>query len=244
MLHARIAQLADVDHLAHAAPPFWAVAAAATPSAPPALRSGLWDLFRQSLDVFTIALLLGSLFAVAVIVRCATDIRASKIAPPRTTAELEKIAAAGRFKELRSFAHSERGMLAAAVAAGLAETGRGRDAMLDAAEASAASASSRHLRKVELLGLIGNIAPLVGLAGTVWGMVLAFQSLGATEGQAGPAELSVGISKALFHTLLGLVLAIPCLLVTGIYRAAVERLCGGASEAALRLVDRAADAEA
>jgi len=72
----------------------------------------------------------------------------------------------------------------------------------------------------------------------VWGMILAFTSLGVTEGQAGPAELSVGISKALFHTLLGLVLAIPCLLVAGVYRSAVERLCGRAIAESARLVER------
>ena len=58
-----------------------------------------------------------------------------------------------------------------------------------------------------------------------WGMIIAFTSLGAADGQAGPADLSLGISKALFHTLLGLVLAIPCLLTFGIYRGIVDRIC-------------------
>ena len=64
-----------------------------------------------------------------------------------------------------------------------------------------------------------------GLAGTVWGMILAFTSLGESGGQAGPSDLSLGISKALFHTLLGLTLAIPCLFVFGFYRSIVDRIC-------------------
>src|SRR5205823_56713 len=58
-----------------------------------------------------------------------------------------------------------------------------------------------------------------------WGMILAFTSLGESGGQAGPSDLSMGISKALFHTLLGLTLAIPCLLVFGFYRSIVDRIC-------------------
>jgi biopolymer transport protein ExbB len=95
----------------------------------------------------------------------------------------------------------------------------------DAAELAASEESARWFRKIDLLNVIGNLGPLVGLAGTVWGMILAFTSLGASDGQARPADLSLGISKALFHTLLGLVLAIPCLLAYGIYRGMVDRLC-------------------
>ena len=66
---------------------------------------------------------------------------------------------------------------------------------------------------------------VIGLAGTVWGMILAFTSLGEAGGQTQAANLSLGISKALFHTLLGLCLAIPCLFVFGLYRSIVDRIC-------------------
>jgi biopolymer transport protein ExbB/TolQ len=97
--------------------------------------------------------------------------------------------------------------------------------MREAAELSASEESARWFRKIDLLNVIGNLGPLVGLAGTVWGMILAFTSLGDSGGNAGPAQLSLGISKALFHTLLGLCVAIPCLAAYGVYRGIVDRLC-------------------
>jgi biopolymer transport protein ExbB len=95
------------------------------------------------------------------------------------------------------------------------------------------------MRRIEPLNVIGNLAPLVGLAGTVWGMILAFTALGEAAGSARPAILSLGISKALFHTLLGLMLAIPCLLVFGLYRAVVDRMTAKAMAVTSELLERA-----
>ncbi|HRJ50737.1 MAG TPA: MotA/TolQ/ExbB proton channel family protein, partial [Phycisphaerales bacterium] len=91
------------------------------------------------------------------------------------------------------------------------------------------------------LNVIGNLGPLVGLAGTVWGMILAFTSLGDSGGQAGPSDLSLGISKALFHTLLGLCLAIPCLFVFGLYRSIVDRICTRGTVLCGRVVEQLPD---
>jgi biopolymer transport protein ExbB len=206
---------------------------------PPATeRIELWGLFQQSFDIFTIAILLGSFVAVAVIVRCTLDIREKKILPQRTLNEIDAMLDAGRPREVSAFVDKEEDFVSVVVRTAMRDAKRGRDAMIDAGEIAASVETSRYLRKIELLSLIGNIAPLIGLAGTVWGMILAFTSLGATEGQAGPAELSIGISKALFHTLLGLSLAIPCLVVAGVYRSIVERLCGRAIAESARLVER------
>ena len=110
--------------------------------------------------------------------------------------------------------------------------------MDDAAELSASQETASWFRRAEPLSLIGNLGPLVGLAGTVWGMILAFTSLGETGGQSGPAELSEGISKALFHTLLGLMLAIPCLLAFGYFRSKIDRICTNAITQTALMVGR------
>jgi biopolymer transport protein ExbB len=109
--------------------------------------------------------------------------------------------------------------------------------MREAAELAASEESASWFRKIDLLNVIGNLGPLVGLAGTVWGMILAFTSLGETGGQAGPAQLSLGISKALFHTLLGLCLAIPCLFAYGMLRNKLDKLCTRAIVVASEIVE-------
>jgi biopolymer transport protein ExbB len=196
----------------------------------------LWDLFIQSFDVFTVALLAGSLYATGAIVRAALDIREKNVFDATAADRARSLAERGLWGELRNLVRDDEGFLGAVLGAALGAAHRGRGEMHDAAEIAASEQTSGWFRRIEPLSLVGNLGPLVGLAGTVWGMILAFTSLGATAGQAGPAELSEGISKALFHTLLGLCLAIPCLLVFGAYRAKIDRLCTRAIAESARIV--------
>lgn len=188
---------------------------------------GLWGLFVQSFDVFTVLLLAGSVVAVTIIVRCLLDVREAKILPEASINRLQDLARANREEDLRAFARSDESFPARVLREVLDRplARRDRESMRETAEIAAGEESARWFRAIEPLSVIGNMGPLVGLAGTVWGMILAFTSLGDSGGQAGPTDLSLGISKALFHTLLGLTLAIPCLLVYGLYRSIVDRIC-------------------
>ena len=217
------------------------VALDATPVAPVIAQSGggdLWRLFAQSFDVFTIVLLIGSMSAVGVIVRCAIDIRRAAIFPDEPASRASTLVEQGRWGELREFVRTQGGYLGSVLGVALREAHLGRSVMDDAAELAASRETASWFRRAEPLSLIGNMGPLVGLAGTVWGMILAFTSLGETGGQAGPTELSEGISKALFHTLLGLVLAVPCLLAFGYFRSKIDAICTDAIARTAQMVGR------
>jgi biopolymer transport protein ExbB len=185
----------------------------------------LWWLFRQSFDLFTILLVIGSVVGLAWVFRAILEIRASTIVPERTAKVLAEMSEAGRWEELRGFVASDPSMPSVIVRAALSRRDMGKGAMRELAELTASEEASAWFRRIEMLNVIGNLGPLIGLAGTVWGMILAFTTLGESGGQAGPTDLSLGISKALFHTLLGLCLAIPCLLAYGIYRGIIDRHC-------------------
>ena len=185
---------------------------------------GLWPLFLQSFDLFTVLLLIGSLTSVTLIVICLIEVREGAILPPKVAGRMTDLARGGRFEDLRDAARDDDSFLARIVRPAIVRIHAPRAAIREAADLAASEESARWFRKIDLLNVIGNLGPLVGLAGTVWGMILAFTSLGASGGQAGPAELSVGISKALFHTLFGLCLAIPCLAVYGVYRGKIDRM--------------------
>jgi len=197
----------------------------------------MWTLFRQSFDIFTVVLIIGSVAAVALIVRNILEIRTGVIMPKKRTGRLADLVEHGRIDDARTFVKRDDSFVGSVIRAAMRESGRGRAAMREAAELAASDQSAKWFRKIELLNIIGNLGPLVGLAGTVWGMIIAFTSLGMAGGQAGPTDLSLGISKALFHTLLGLVLAIPCLLTFGIYRGIVDRICTRAMVESARLVE-------
>ncbi len=213
----------------------------ATQAPPPTVAAddslGIWSLFRQSFDLFTIVLIAGSIAAMASIIRNIIEIRQSNIMPPKRTRRLIELVEHARFEDAWQLVRRDESFVGSVVRAAMRESGRGRGAMREASELAASDQSAKWFRKIELLNVIGNLGPLVGLAGTVWGMIIAFSSLGAAQGQAGPEDLSLGISKALFHTLLGLCLAIPCLLVFGLYRGVVDRICTRAMVESARLVE-------
>lgn len=186
---------------------------------------GLWSLFKQSFDVFSVLLLAGSLVGITAVFLCILDVRARNIVPGAIVGRLQDLSRAGRWEDLEATVREDDSFVSRVLRPAVALAGSDRTAIRDAAELAASEESARWFRKIDLLNVIGNLGPLVGLAGTVWGMILAFTSLGATGGQAQAAELSLGISKALFHTLLGLCLAIPCLLFFGLYRGIVDKLC-------------------
>ncbi|MBX3377130.1 MAG: MotA/TolQ/ExbB proton channel family protein [Phycisphaeraceae bacterium] len=199
--------------------------------------TGIWPLFVQSFDFFTILLLAGSVAAGAYIFRAMVEVRPGAILPPDRTRAIQDMVKQGRFAELRGYVEKDGSFLSRVLAAAFAQ-GSSRDSMREGAEMAASEQVAGWFRRIEPLNVIGNLGPLVGLAGTVWGMILAFTTLGQAGGQAGPSDLSLGISKALFHTLLGLCLAIPCLLVFGFYRSIVDRHCTRAMVMAADLVEK------
>ena len=85
--------------------------------------------------------------------------------------------------------------------------------MKEAMETAVGEQTAEQFRKIEYLNIIGNLGPLLGLLGTVLGMIYAFSKVSETGGQANVADLSLGISKALAHTFLGLMLAVAAAMV-------------------------------
>ena len=87
----------------------------------------------------------------------------------------------------------------------------------------------RLLRKIEWVNLIGNVSPMVGLFGTVFGMIKLFNAIVLAGGQPQPAQLAEGISVALVTTFWGLFIAIPALAIHGVFQNRVETLLSDAT---------------
>ena len=92
------------------------------------------------------------------------------------------------------------------------------------------------LRRIEWLSLIGNVSPMVGLFGTVFGMIKLFNAIVTAGGQPQPAQLAEGISIALVTTFWGLFIAIPALAIHGIFRNRIETLASEAVEEAEKVM--------
>lgn len=85
-------------------------------------------------------------------------------------------------------------------------------------------------RRTEVLNVIGAIAPMLGLTGTVLGMIEAFNTIAAKEGMARPQELAGGIGQALITTLLGLLVAIPSMVAFSYFRNKIDSIVAEAGK--------------
>ena len=91
-------------------------------------------------------------------------------------------------------------------------------------------------RRTEVLNVIGAIAPMLGLTGTVLGMIEAFSTIASLEGMARPQELAGGIGQALITTLLGLVVAIPTMVAFSYFRNKIDSLVAEAGKRVERVM--------
>ena len=143
--------------------------------------------------------------------------------PEGTTQRIREMIEARQFRELVEFTENDPSFISRALNPAL-KRAPSFSSMKEAMETAIGEQTAEQFRKIEYLNIIGNLGPLLGLLGTVLGMIEAFQAVAATKGQADVGALSQGISTALTHTFLGLFLAVPCLAAFGVLRTIVDRL--------------------
>jgi biopolymer transport protein ExbB len=149
--------------------------------------------------------------------------RRSVFMPDATTDQIREMINQRKFKELLEFTRDEPSYISKVIHPAL-NRAPAFNAMKEAMETAIGEQTADKFRAIEYLNIIGNLGPLLGLLGTVMGMIYAFTAMNKAGGEANPAQLADGISKALCHTFLGLALAVPCLASFGILRTMVDRL--------------------
>jgi len=138
-------------------------------------------------------------------------IRAKRIIPDRLTGGVRSALDARNVPGALELCGTEPGALSNILAAGFMNAADGAEAAQDAICAAADLESEKLLQRVNYLNVVGNLAPMLGLLGTVQGMIMAFATLGTEAGAAKNAMLATNISQALYTTAAGLVIAVPAL---------------------------------
>lgn len=151
--------------------------------------------------------------------------RRNQVIPEETRDEIEALLAEKKYREAIEFAQEEESYLGVVASAALNEAANGYSAMERAVEEAGDATAVKMLRPIEYLNVLGNISPMIGLFGTVFGMIVAFQKLVEGGGGADPVELAGGISTALVTTFWGLVVAIPALTAYSLIRNKVDAHC-------------------
>lgn len=184
-----------------------------------------------------IPLLFASIIALALIIERGISLRRSIIVPAglleKVLGDLRK---SGPSEELaaRLQAHSPLGQV---LAAGIRHVRASREVMKEAIEEAGRSVAHDLERFLTTLGTIATISPLMGLFGTVVGMIELFGAQGPSGVGADPQQLAHGISVALYNTGFGLMIAIPSLIAHRHYRAQVDSLVVDMEQQAVRLVE-------
>ena len=180
-------------------------------------------------------LLLASIVAVALIIERLVALRHSKVVPPgllqRVVTEFRKNGASVEMIANLE-AHSPLGRV---LGAGLRNVGSSREIMKEAIEEAGSVVSHDLERYLTTLGTIASISPLMGLFGTVVGMIEIFAS--QTPGGGNPVQLAHGISVALYNTGFGLLIAIPSMIFWRHFRALVDGFVIEMQRQAVRMVE-------
>jgi len=187
-----------------------------------------WDILFAGGPVGAVIMLL-SIAAVALVIEHVVTIRANVLMPPRLGEEVRGFLDAGDLAQAEQRCRQEPSFLAFVLGAGMAEVDGGWPAVEKAMEDAVAEQSARLFRKIEYLSVIGNIAPMLGLLGTVIGMIFAFREVADTQGAARAADLAEGIYLALVTTVEGLIVAIPALAAFAVFRNRVDQLVAEAA---------------
>jgi len=164
-----------------------------------------------------------SLVMLALVFEHLLTIRRTTLIPDGMAEDIQKLIQHGQLKLAEERCRASPSLLGHLLGAALPEVDLGYSAVEKAMEDAAAQQSARLMRKIEYLSIISTVAPMLGLMGTVWGMILAFMEF---ERKANPqvSELAPGIYKALVTTLFGLIVAIPALTAYGFFRNRIDEL--------------------
>jgi biopolymer transport protein ExbB len=180
-------------------------------------------------------LIICSLVAVTLIVERAIYLRGKNVNPPGLLDEVVKELKQRGVSPAMLDRLSAGSPLGKVFAAGLKNIKSPPQVMKEAIEETGRAASHEMERFLTTLGTIASISPLLGLFGTLVGMIEIFGSQNA--GGAAPAELAHGISVALYNTAFGLIVAVPSMIAYRHFRAQVDSLTIEMEQQAIKLVE-------
>ncbi len=168
-------------------------------------------------------ILVFSVIMVALVIDYIINIRRSTLMPPGLAEEIHRCLAEKKYEDGKQYCRKHPSFLSRVLYAGLDEAGLNYGVIEKAMEDASAEQSARLFRRVEYLSVISTLAPMLGLMGTVWGMILAFLEF---EQKANPqvSELAPGIYRALVTTLFGLGVAIPSMAAFAFFRNRIDEL--------------------
>lgn len=195
----------------------------------------MWEIVRAGGPLMW-PIILCSVIALGIVVERMWTLQAPRVMPPGLLQKVWQLVEAGQVTDKVIAALEQNSPLGRVLAAGLASRHRPRAVMMERLEDTGRHVVHELERFLNTLGTIAAVSPLLGLLGTVTGIIKAFNAI--TVGAMGdPRALSGGISEALITTAAGLVVAIPSLIAYRYLRGRVDRIVIDMEKSAIALAD-------
>ena len=190
----------------------------------------------QSGGVLIIPILFCSIVAMGIIGERFWTLRKKKILPPEMVTQVWSLAKANKL-DVKTLKHlKDSSPLGTILATGLMSRSLGREVMKESIAESGRQVTHRLERFLNTLGTIATITPLLGLLGTVIGMIKVFAAI-VSHGVGDPTILAGGISEALITTAAGLTVAIPCVIFHRYFDGLVDEYVLNMEEESLKLIE-------
>jgi biopolymer transport protein ExbB len=173
---------------------------------------------------FGLVLLCVSIGMVALVVLLAMELRMGAAIPPGFVEDFTDTVNKRRFKEAYDMARDDGSFLARVLTTGMSRLQYGIEDARESAFAMVESIKAGKEQLIAYLATIGTLGPMLGLVGTVWGMIGAFRTLGAPGTTPDPAKLAENIAHALSVTLLGIGLSVPAIFCHAFFRNRLIRI--------------------
>jgi biopolymer transport protein ExbB len=183
----------------------------------------LWELFQATGVVGWLIVIL-SIIGTALSIDHGLHLRESTLLPPYLVQEIDQLIEEEDYEGAASLCEKNDSYFAKILLAGFQSVGLGgTDQVIAAMEQTASEETFKLNAKISYINLIGNLGPLVGLLGTVTGMISSFQVIAATKSPT-PAMLAEGVYEALVNTTMGLFISISFLTVFFVFKNKIQSL--------------------
>ena len=197
------------------------------------------DLFVKG-GILMWPLLACSVAAVAVIIERAIRVRPKKVMPQDFLTEVEDLVQRRKLPEALVLCKTNSSSLSRILLKGIENFGKDRDIIKEKIEEVGRREAQQLEKGCGILGTVASISPLLGLLGTVFGMIKVFHVI-SEKGVGNASYLSGGISEALITTAAGLLIAIPVLVAYKYFLSRVENLVSQMEEHSVKILDKLGD---
>lgn len=205
--------------------------AAAAPAAPqagqvevkPPEKSRLWWFIESSGAIGAVILLL-SIYFVSTVGRLFIEMRPQVAAPPALVEELLELLERREFKEIYALVKADKTFLSRLLATGIAELPSGLAEARDSMERVGEAVTVEMEKKISMLAVIGTLGPMIGLLGTLKGMIASFSVIALSDVQLKASQVAGGISEALLLTFEGVALSVPAIYFYAVFRNRVSAI--------------------